>query len=156
MERYMTATVENIDDIINLRIMYLVEYNKGLKDEIINELKINMKEYLKEHLNKDCFIEIAYNDNKIISSAILNIVKKVPSPRFLNGVFGELYGVYTNPNYRNKGIATNLVKRIIENTKNKNISFIQLGASEMGANIYIKCGFIYSNSEYKEMKYYFN
>lgn len=155
MEKYVTATLENIDDIIDLRIMYLIEYNKGLKDEIINELKINMKEYLEKHLNKDCFIEIAYEDNKIVSSAIINIIEKVPSPRFLNGKFGELYGVYTNPNYRNKGIATNLIKRIIENIKDKNIAFIQLGASEMGVSIYKKYGFTYSNSKYKEMKYYF-
>ena len=83
-------------------------------------------------------------------------MQKVPSQRFLNGMFGEIYGVYTHPNFRNKGIATQLIKRCIKNAKDKNIDFIQLGASEMGLSIYEKCGFTFTNTEYREMKYYFN
>lgn len=152
---YITAQKENIEDIIKLRLMYLIEYNKSIEENILGELKLNIRNYLNEHLNKDCFIEIAYENNEIISSAILNVMQKVPSPKFLNSFYGEIYGVYTNPNYRKRGIATELVKRIINNNKNKDLSFIQLDASILGANIYEKCGFKYVDSEYKEMKYYY-
>lgn len=152
---YITATIKNIKDIIDLRMMYLIEYNKKLEKEVINQLEDYMNTYLTKHLNKDCFIELAYKNDTVISIAILNIIEKVPSPKFPNGLFGELYGVYTHPLYRNQGIATNVVTRIINNNKNKRLSFIQLGASKMGAHIYKKIGFVYTNSEYEEMKYYF-
>ncbi len=155
MIKYKKAHIENIDDIINLRVIYLIEYNKFLKEEVIEKLKKNMKKYLLEHLNKDCFIQIAYDGNKIVSSVIVNIFEKVPSPRFINCRFAEMYGVYTRVDYRNKEIATNLVKIAIKELENKDISFIQLSASEQGKDIYKRCGFEYTNSEYVEMKYYY-
>ena len=45
---------------------------------------------------------------------------------------------------------------MIHEMSDKDISFIQLGASEDGKSIYLKNGFQYTNSEYVEMKYYYN
>lgn len=56
----------------------------------------------------------------------------------MNGKYGEMYGVYTREEYRKHGIATELVKRMIHEMSNKEISFIQLGASEDGKSIYEK------------------
>lgn len=153
---YKKATEENIDDIIDLRIIYLIEYNTFLEDDVISILRKNMKEYLIKHLNQDCFIYVAYDKEKIASSVIVNIFEKVPSPRFMNGKYSEMYGVYTRVEYRKRGIASELVKQMIHEMSNKEISFIQLGASEDGKSIYEKNGFQYTSSEYVEMKYYYD
>lgn len=34
MIEYKKAHIENIDDIINLRVIYLIEYNKFLEEEV--------------------------------------------------------------------------------------------------------------------------
>lgn len=39
MIEYKKATEENIDDIIDLRIIYLIEYNTFLEDDVISILK---------------------------------------------------------------------------------------------------------------------
>lgn len=156
MIEYKKANEENIDDIIDLRIIYLIEYNTFLEERVIALLRKNMKEYLIKYLNRECFVYVAYDGEKIVSSVIVNIFEKVPSPRFINCRYGEMYGVYTRVEYRKRGIATELVKMMIHEMSDKDISFVQLGASEDGKNIYLKNGFQYTNSEYVEMKYYYN
>ena len=157
MIEYKTAENENIKDIIELRLIYLKEYDSSITEEVIEKLKENMKKYLENHLNKDCFIELAYDGENIVSNVIVNIIEKVPSHRFINSRFADMHGVYTKKKYRNKGIATCLIGRTIEMLKNKDISYIKLGASNMGKSIYEKCGFKCSdNVEYIEMKYYYN
>ena len=59
----------------------------------------------------------------------------------MNGKYGEMYGVYTRVEYRKRGIASELVKQMIHEMSNKEITFIQLGASEDGKSIYEKNGF---------------
>ena len=61
MIEYKTAENENIKDIIELRLIYLKEYDSSITEEVIEKLKENMKKYLENHLNKDCFIELAYD-----------------------------------------------------------------------------------------------
>lgn len=39
MIEYKKATEENIDDIIDLRIIYLIEYNTFLEDDVISVLR---------------------------------------------------------------------------------------------------------------------
>ena len=49
MIEYKKANEENIDDIIDLRIIYLIEYNTFLEESVIFSLRKNMKEYLIKH-----------------------------------------------------------------------------------------------------------
>ena len=60
--------------------------------------------------------------------------------------------VFTYPEYRKKGVATELLKRLIDEAGKQNLSYIELSASEAGRPLYEKLGFKELQSKYTEMK----
>ena len=61
-------------------------------------------------------------------------------------------GVYTEPNYRNKGIAIKLMSDMVEYAKEYKMDRIDLDASADGLHVYKKIGFIENNSSYVSMR----
>jgi ribosomal protein S18 acetylase RimI-like enzyme len=122
------------------------KFNENVKLELEN----NLNSYFDGHIQKNDFIGIIgeYEQN-IVSVAYLVISDMPANPNWLNGKSGTLLNVYTYPKYRNKGIATELIKEIIKEAKKLNIKSIDLSATKAGINIYKKLGF--NESEYTSM-----
>ena len=55
--------------------------------------------------------------------------------------------MYTNPEYRRKGIAYKTLDMLIKDNKSKGISSISLEATAMGRPLYEKYGFVKMNDE---------
>ena len=55
--------------------------------------------------------------------------------------------MYTNPEYRRKGIAYKTLDMLIKDIKSKGISSISLEATAMGRPLYEKYGFVKMNDE---------
>lgn len=55
-----------------------------------------------------------------------------------NGYKAYIMNMYTNINYRRKGIAYKTLDMLIKDIKNKGITSISLEATEMGRPFYIK------------------
>lgn len=153
---FKEAQIEDIPSLIILRIEYFKEVYMEFTDDDAKILNDNMKNYLMKHLNKDCFAIIAMDGDKAVSSGIVNIFEKVPNKRVKNGMFAEIYGVFTKSEYRRNGYATGIIKRIIELMNLKGVSFIELEASEDGLGVYEKCGFVISENPYTRMNYFFS
>ena len=150
------AEKDDISDLIKLRIEYFAEAYSEFTINDCQSLVANMKHYLLEHLNKDCFVFIIKDCEKAISCGIVNVFEKVPNKHFPNGLFAEIYGVFTSKNYRMNGYATEIINNIIQLMKNKEVSFIELDASDDGFGVYEKCGFVGVESKHRKMKYFYN
>lgn len=59
--------------------------------------------------------------------------------------------VYTVPEYRRQGIATEMLKMIIGLSKEKSISRLELSATEKGKGLYEKLGFTIRKTAYTDM-----
>jgi predicted GNAT family acetyltransferase len=140
----------DLDIFIKLRFKFLLnEYNidEMEKDEIEN----NLRKYFAKNIMTNNFIGIiCESGNKIISVAYLHISERIPNQNFINGKIGTLMNVYTFPEYRNRGIATELIKMIIEEAKVENVKMVELAATEAGEKIYKKIGF--KESKHKNMR----
>jgi predicted GNAT family acetyltransferase len=73
----------------------------------------------------------------------------------LNGLYGEVLSVYTEPNYRGKGICTKLMNNLVEYGKNIGLGRIDLSATDEGYPIYAKIGFKDKEHRYRDMRYKF-
>ena len=147
---------DDISNLINLRVEYFKEAYSEFTYKDCQLLTENMNHYLSEHLNKDCFGFITMDGKKAISCGIVNVFEKVPNKHFPNGIFAGIYGVFTLKSYRRNGYATEIINNVIRLMKNKEVSFIELEASDDGFGVYEKCGFVSSESKYKKMKYLYN
>ncbi len=55
--------------------------------------------------------------------------------------------MYTDPEYRRRGIAIKTLDMLIKDTRNKGITAISLEATDFGRPLYEKYGFIKMNNE---------
>ena len=63
------------------------------------------------------------------------------------GCKAYIMNMYTNPNYRRKGIAYHTLELLIEEVKKKGVSHISLEATNMGRPLYERYGFVKMNDE---------
>lgn len=146
---YELANIKDLDELVDLRLDYILDdFGTEVEDEI-DTYKDNIRTHFKNNLGKSLIGFIAKSDGKIIATAYLLIIEKIPNPYVKNGLCGEVLSVYTNPSYRNRGIAKQLLTNLIDYAKERKLFKIDLKATSDGFNLYKKVGFI----ELKQPKY---
>lgn len=147
------ATINDIPNLIELRIAYLLEDYGKISENKLAAIANNLHIYFQEHLNKDLLVFVCRDENKIVSCCFLCITEKPSNPTFINGKTGTVLNVYTKPEYRKNGIARNLLEMLIAESKKAGLDFVELKATDSGYNLYKSIGFEDVISKYHSMKY---
>ena len=61
--------------------------------------------------------------------------------------------VYTEPEYRGKGLCTKLMQNLIAYGKKRGLGRVDLSATKEGYPIYSKMGFVKKENRYTDMRY---
>jgi len=150
---YRKLSNNDVDLFIKLRLDFINEFHKDVDETEKNKLEISLKDYFERHIENGDLIGMICEDNrKAVSVAFLIIGEWPPNRTFINGKIATLLNVYTYPEYKKKGIGTNLVKRIIEEAEKQNVSIINLLATEDGETVYKKLGFIETEDKSMRLK----
>lgn len=152
---FKKASKEDIEELVFMREAFLLEEHNDINEQKMETIKKGSYKYLDEHLNDDCFVFVGIEDERIVSTVFLIIFEKPAGPSFLTGKIGNIINVYTLPEYRKKGIASELVQMALREAKMHNVSYVELKASKMGESVYQKIGFQEETMKYKMMKYDF-
>ena len=147
------AGINDIEELIKIRIAYLKEDYGNISSEQIEQLKKQLPEYYINHSDRDMIAYIAEENNEIISSVFLVIIEKPANPTFMSGKIGNILNVYTKPEYRKKGIAGQLMKSAINEAREMNLSYIELKSTKAGFNLYKELGFEEEHSSNVPMKF---
>lgn len=83
-------------------------------------------------------------DGAVVAGGCLWLRPVQPSPGFSKGLLPYLMSMYTQPDYRGRGIASQIVKEAVRWTKNNGYTSMRLHASEMGRGVYRNLGFVRS------------
>jgi ribosomal protein S18 acetylase RimI-like enzyme len=135
------AGLKDLDVLLEKRLEFIRDMKNG-EVELSEEFKKSTYEFLKEHLANDTLVAwIAEEDDAIISQAVVTYYSVLPMLTNPSGQFGYIQNVYTSPEYRRKGIASLLVKEIIEDARSRNVGRLYLSATDMGKPVYEKLGF---------------
>ena len=65
----------------------------------------------------------------------------------------KFLNVYTEPEYRGKGLCTKLMHNLIAYGKKRGLGRIDLSATKEGYPIYSKMGFVKKENRYTDMRY---
>jgi ribosomal protein S18 acetylase RimI-like enzyme len=79
--------------------------------------------------------------DKVIGCATLSYIEVMPTFSHPTGKRVHLMNVYTDKNYRRKGIAYHMVDMLIKEAKEKGVTEISLDATNQGRPLYKKMGF---------------
>ena len=140
---YKRLTEKELDNFIDMRIHQLRE--EGAKEDI--DLVPSLKDYYHRHMADGTFVSwIALDGNTMIGTSGMSFVEKPPYFGCPSGKIGLLSSMYTDPDYRRKGIAKELLSRVIKDAKEYGCGTIQITASEMGVKLYTDFGFVHNEN----------
>lgn len=140
---YKRLTEKELNTFIEMRIDQLRE--EGAKEEI--DLAPALKQYYMRHMADGTFVSwLAFDGNKIIGTSGMSFVEKPPYFGCLSGKIGLLSSMFTNPDYRRKGIAKELLSRVVNEAREYGCGTIQITASDMGVKLYTDFGFVHNEN----------
>ncbi len=141
--KYRKLKEKDLDIFIEMRINQLRE--EGAKEDI--DLRPALRDYYMRHMKDGTFVSwIAEDEGKIIGTSGMSFVEKPPYFGCPSGKMGLLSSMFTNPAYRRKGIAKELLHRVVEEAKNYGCGAVQITASDMGVKLYTAYGFTHNGN----------
>ncbi len=146
---YKRLTENELDDFIDMRIIQLRE--EGAKEEI--DLVPALKDYYNRHMADGTFVSwLAFDKDMIIGTSGMSFVEKPPYFGCPSGKIGLLSSMFTKPDYRRRGIAKELLSRVVNDAKEYGCGAVQITASDMGVKLYTDFGFVH-NQNFMQYKF---
>lgn len=152
--QFRIANLNDVDQLVELRILMQLEVNGFSKNQVTDEYKNQVKEYfLKTIPNKNYFSIVAEVKTKIIGTAGVCFYEKPPSISGGTGLVGYVTNVYTNVDCRGKGIGTQMMFELNKLATTNKADKLHLGTTEAGLSIYKAVGFKEPRFVNLEMKF---
>lgn len=143
MITYRKLSDNELDRFIGMRINQLRE--EGAKEDF--DLKPALADYYKRHMADGTFVSwLAFDNEKIVGTSGLSVVEKTPYYGCPSGKIGLLSSMFTDREYRRRGIAKTLLSHIIDEARKAGCGTIQITASDMGVLLYTDFGFTKNNN----------
>ena len=140
---YRRLTENELDTFIEMRINQLRD--EGSKENI--DLRPALKDYYLRHLVDGTFVSwLAFDGEKIVGTSGMSFVEKPPYFACPSGRIGLLSSMFTNTDYRRKGIAKELLSRVVKEAKDFGCGTVQITASDMGVKLYTDFGFVHNEN----------
>ena len=140
---YKRLTEKEIDSFIDMRYNQLRE--EGAKEEI--DIVPALKDYYTRHMADGTFVSwLAFDGECIIGTSGMSFVEKPPYFGCPSGKMGLLSSMFTNPAYRRKGIARELLSRVVNDAREYGCGTVQITASDMGVKLYTDFGFVHNSN----------
>ena len=138
----------DLERFICLRIAQLRE--EGATEEL--DLVPALTDYYHRHLADGTFVSwLALDGDRIIGTSGMSFVEKPPYFSCPTGRIGLLSSMYTDPGYRRKGIAKELLNRVVGEARAYGCGAVQITASDMGVLLYTDFGFV-KNGNFMQYK----
>lgn len=135
---YRRLTEEDLETFIKMRIAQLRE--EGATEDF--DLAPALRDYYLRHLADGTFVSwLAVDDGKIVGTSGLSIVEKPPYFGCPSGKIGLLSSMFTDKSYRRRGIAKELLGRVVDEARKQGCGTVQITASDMGVLLYSDFGF---------------
>ena len=129
---------KDLDTFIRMRIAQLRE--EGATEDL--DLVPALQDYYRRHMADGTYVSwLAVDGEKIVGTSGMSFVEKPPYFGCPSGRIGLLSSMYTDPEYRRKGIAKELLSRVVEEARNYGCGCVQITASDMGVLLYTVFGF---------------
>ncbi len=145
---YKRLSEYELSTFIEMRINQLRE--EGAKEEI--DLTSALSDYYRRHMTDGTFVSwLAFDGDKIVGTSGMSFVENPPYFGCPSGKIGLLSSMFTDQNYRRRGIAKELLTRVINEAREYGCGTVQITASDMGVLLYTDFGFV-KNGNFMQYK----
>lgn len=136
--QFRKLTQDDLGVFIQMRLHQLQEEGA----EPVIDLEPALNEYYTKHLADNTFVSwIAVDGENIVATSGISFIEKPPYYSNPTGKIGLLSSMYTLKEYRRKGIAKQLLAKVVNEAKNYGYCTVKITASDMGVLLYTDFGF---------------
>lgn len=126
---------------VEMRMAQLRE--EGAEDP--TDLRAALSDYCVRHLADNTFVSwLALDGGRIVATSGASIVEKPPYGGCPTGRIALISSMYTEPVYRRRGIARDLLWRVLVEAKARGCGVAQITASDAGVPLYRALGFAHN------------
>lgn len=145
---YRKLTEKDLETFISMRITQLRE--EGATEDL--DLHPSLVDYYHRHMADGTFVSwLALDGDRIVGTSGMSFVEKPPYFGCPSGRIGLLSSMYTDPAYRRRGIAKELLARVVNEARDYGCGSVQITASDMGVLLYTDFGFV-KNGNFMQYK----
>lgn len=139
---YAKATLNDVDILVEYRIQFAIELAGVQPKKKIEELKYQMKNYFSKSIEKnECISIIAKCANTVAGIGSVHFRDMPGNLKNPSGKWGYIMNMYTVPEYRGQGVCSEILNRLIEESKKYGITAFELHATNEGKPVYLRNGF---------------
>jgi ribosomal protein S18 acetylase RimI-like enzyme len=134
------VTINDVPALVKCRKQQLID--EGLPAVPVSNIDEQLAEYFIAAITDGTFVSwVMEVDGEIIATSGLCYYSLPPNFSNATGKNAYITNMYTKPEYRRRGIATELLNMVIDEARNRGYRVIRLHTSEYGKSIYEKAGF---------------
>ena len=143
---YRIATFSDCEALTDIRMQMRKELDADFHSELIYAETLD---FFKRNIKNGTHIAfICEHNRQMIATAGITLFEVMPTTERLNGKVARLMNMYVAPFFRNKGIAKELLNRIMAYAEKHGIGKVILNPSQMGKSLYENYGFQRLPDEY--------
>lgn len=112
------------------------------------EVEAQSHDYYKKALSDGTHTAyLVFDGDRFIGAGGISYFRVMPTYHNASGNKAYIMNMYTNPDYRRRGIAYKTLELLVADAKEKGVKAISLEATDMGRPLYEKFGFVKMNDE---------
>lgn len=142
MYQFRKATLKDIPLLLQCRLALLHSAIGSGDTEQWKFVKSQIELYYKTAIQDKTHIAfLAFDGDMCVGTGGVCFYQVLPTYFKPTGKKAYIINMYTEPKYRNQGIATQILNFLVEECFQQNIPYITLEATDMGRSLYEKFGF---------------
>ena len=139
---YVRATDVDIETLVEYRLAFLADITGQHSDEELKVVRKCLENYFSKAINNEsCVCWFAKDGQKIAGTGAMTVREQPGSFKNSSGKMGYIMNMYTVPEYRRRGICSELVQLLVKTGNEMGIYNFELHATKEGEPVYQKCGF---------------
>jgi predicted acetyltransferase len=139
---YSGATPDDLQTIIDLRLIFASEFSGQQTMEAVQEFRNRNREYVQRSIQNNSFIAyLARYGNEIAGIGGMVLREQPGSFKNPSGKVGYIFNMYTFPQFRRRGICSEILRLLLDQAGRMGIVAFELHASEQGEFVYKQNGF---------------
>ncbi len=139
MMEYRRADISDLDLLVEQRLRFFRDAKPDMDAESLREP--NRKYYAETIPTGECVYWLALDGGHVVGGGGFAIRRYAPGYLLRDGVSAYVFNIYVDPAHRKRGVAKEIMLRLMSDAKDRGISRLDLHATEAGEPIYRKLGF---------------
>ncbi|WP_280771621.1 GNAT family N-acetyltransferase [Salipaludibacillus daqingensis] len=138
------AEAKDISQLISMRWDFTIENDESKRNASFDDFEKECRSFLEKAMASDhWFIWVGEENGKVASHIYIELMHKVPRPGRKTYPFAYMTNVYTDPEFRNKGVGSKMLQTINKWIKENKYEFVVVWPSDKSINYYKKNGYVH-------------